>query len=309
MNFAIVVVGGSAGSLSALKRLAGDLPADLPAAVFVATHISPHSVSAMPHILGRCGPFFATHAIDGAPISPGRIFIAPPNYHLAIERGYMRVTDWDKEHGQRPAIDVLFRTAAAAYGTSVCGVLLSGTLDDGVAGLVSIKEAGGLAIVQDPADALFPDMPRHALEAQAADVVVPSNDLGAAVAQGVKAILRIAAGESVPDATFSCPGCESTLSIDEQGGEIRFRCRNGHAYTVNGMLDEQSTNLENSLQAALRILDNRIDLVRRMAARARERGETGGEGLEKHAEDLVNDSQAIRRTLVDVAYERRLNAS
>src|SRR5579884_1469014 len=111
LSFAIVVIGGSAGSLSGLKRLMRDLPRDIPAALFVATHVPADSISAMPHILSRSGTLFATHAIDGAPISPGRVIVAPPNYHIVVERGVMRVADWAKENGQRPSIDVLFRSA------------------------------------------------------------------------------------------------------------------------------------------------------------------------------------------------------
>ncbi len=138
--FAIVVIGGSAGALEPLQRIIAGLPETIPAAIFVTTHVSQNAVSAVPHILSRSGALFASHAVDNTPIAPGRIVVAPPGCHLFIERGAVRVTRGPKKNGYRPSIDVLFRSAAESYGRGVCGVLLSGALDDGVAGLLRIRE-------------------------------------------------------------------------------------------------------------------------------------------------------------------------
>jgi two-component system chemotaxis response regulator CheB len=321
LKFAIVVIGGSAGALSGLKRLVSDLPADIPAAIFVVTHIPPDSVSAMPHILSRSGALFANHAIDGAPIAPGRIIIAPPNFHLVIERGVMRVVDWAKENSQRPAIDVLFRSAATAYGDLVCGVLLSGTLDDGVAGLQSIRTVGGVTIVQDPADAMFADMPRNAIAAGAAEMTATTEDLGPAVLEAVARILQSANGEPVPSAApderragepsrFTCPDCGGTLWESDENGNLRFRCRTGHAFNVRAIMSAKHNELENSLWTALRILEERIDFFQRMSKRAQERGDRHTfERYVRQIEEHEQDHARLRQALADVVNQPRSTAS
>lgn len=154
----IIVVGASAGGFGVLQRLAAGLPPDLPAALFVVWHLSPDSQGVLPQVLGRAGPLPAAHAIAGETISAGRIYVAPPDHHLLVERGHVRVTRGPKEHRFRPAVDPLFRSAASAYGPRVVGVVLSGALDDGAAGLRAIKRRGGVAVAQDPLDAEVPSM-------------------------------------------------------------------------------------------------------------------------------------------------------
>lgn len=180
-GFPAVVLGGSAGALEALQRIAADLPGDFPAAVFVVNHVPATSVSALPHLLTRSGALFATHAIDGAPIVPGRIIVAPPGHHLALEDGVMRVFRGPIENNHRPSIDVLFRSAAKTFSAASCGVLLSGTLGDGVAGLVAIHDAGGATLAQDPDDAQFADMPRRAIRSGIVDGVYAAGELVAAI--------------------------------------------------------------------------------------------------------------------------------
>jgi two-component system chemotaxis response regulator CheB len=320
-NFAIVVLGGSAGALPALTRIVGDLPGNLPAAVFVATHTPPDSVSAMPHILSRSGALFATHAIDGAPIAPGRVVVARPNYHLFVDRGVMRVVDWAKENGQRPAIDVLFRSAATAYGDRVCGVLLSGTLDDGVAGLRSIRNAGGTTIAQDPDEALFPDMPRNAINEDAAMMIAPSDRIGDLIVQAVHDLCARSGGEGAPHAaaderlvgkpsTFSCPDCGGILWESDEGGNLRFRCRTGHAYNVNSIESAQQNVLENSLWSALRVLEERVDLLKRLVQRARARGDTRtAERFGNEVFNLERDHARIRQMLVGAVHGRHSSVS
>jgi two-component system chemotaxis response regulator CheB len=319
-TFAIIVIGGSAGALPALTRVVAGFPSELPAAVFVVTHTPPDSVSSMPHILSRKGALFATHAIDGAPIAPGRIVVAPPNYHLVLERGVMRVVDWAKENGQRPSIDVLFRSAAAAFGNHVCGVLLSGTLDDGVAGLLSIRAADGVTIVQDPNDALFPDMPRNALDAGAAVMTAPADGMGTIIQETVQKLLERSRKPSPGAVTderhagtpsrFTCPDCGGTLWESDEHGNLRFRCRTGHAYNVNAIASAQQDVLENSLWTALRVLEERIDFLGRLGQRARSRAdERTVNRLAQEVQSLERDHTNLRGTLADVARGRRSTAS
>lgn len=167
----VVVIGASAGGIEALTRIASQLPADLPAAVFVVLHMSAGSPSALPAILSRRGPLPARHPRSGDATESGNIYVAPPDHHMHVEPGVVLLGRGPRENRVRPAIDVLFRSAGIAYGPRVIGVVLTGYLDDGAAGLIAIKRHGGLAVVQDPADAQCPGMPKAALEAVEADHV------------------------------------------------------------------------------------------------------------------------------------------
>ena len=181
----IVVVGASAGGVEALRAIVSELPRELPAAVFVVLHVPAIATSVLPAILGRAGDLPAAHAEDGAEIERGRIYVAPPDHHLLIQPGFMRVNRGPKENGYRPAIDPTFRTAAATYGSRVIGVVLSGVLDDGSAGLAAVKSHGGRALVQDPTDALYPMMPESAIQAAEPDLVLPRAELAAAIVSAV----------------------------------------------------------------------------------------------------------------------------
>jgi two-component system, chemotaxis family, protein-glutamate methylesterase/glutaminase len=181
----IIVVGASAGGVEALVSLVDGLPADLPASVFVVLHVRASRTSGLARILERRGDLEAAAPTDGEPIRPGRIYVAPADNHLLVKPGFVRVVRGPKENGRRPAVDPLFRTAARAYGPRVIGVVLSGSLDDGTAGLRSINRAGGVAVVQEPDDAIFPDMPQSVIENVDVDQVVPfGSDAGAARAAG-----------------------------------------------------------------------------------------------------------------------------
>lgn len=173
----IISIGGSAGSTAPLVQLVQGFPPDLPAAVFIAVHCSPHFPSLLPEILQHSGSLPAVHPEDGAPIEPGRIYVAPPDRHLLVKRGYMRVVFGPKENRFRPAIDPLFRSAAQAYGKRVVGLLLSGLLYDGTQGLIEIKEQGGVVIVQDPKEAAVPCMPQSAIKHVAVDHILSIADM------------------------------------------------------------------------------------------------------------------------------------
>jgi two-component system chemotaxis response regulator CheB len=169
----IVVIGTSAGGVETLKRLAATLPVDFPAAIFVVLHVPAHSPGYLPAILQKSGPLPASFPEDGMAFRPGQIYVAPPDHHLLLAPGRVRVVRGPKENRHRPAIDPLFRSAAWAYGPRVVGVILSGTLDDGAAGLWAVKSCGGVAVVQDPDDALYPEMPASALAVVDVDHTVP----------------------------------------------------------------------------------------------------------------------------------------
>jgi two-component system, chemotaxis family, protein-glutamate methylesterase/glutaminase len=180
----IIVVAASAGGVSALRKLCTGLPGNLKAAVFIAQHTSPSARSELPSILGRAGALPVSHAAEGEPIRTGHIYVAPPDRHLLVKPGYMLVRKGPKENRVRPAADPLFRSAAVAYGPRVVGMVLTGMLDDGTAGLMAIKRCGGVAVVQDPSDAEWPDMPRHAKQMVAVDFCRPLAALADLVVPG-----------------------------------------------------------------------------------------------------------------------------
>jgi two-component system chemotaxis response regulator CheB len=292
----IVAVGASAGGVEALRAVVAELPGDLPAAIFVALHVPAVAYSVLPAILQRAGELPASHAEDGAEIERGRIYVAPPDHHLLIQPGFMRVNRGPKENGYRPAIDPMFRTAALTYGSRVVGVILSGVLDDGTAGLAAIKSHGGRALVQDPEEALYPMMPHSAIEAAEPDLVVMTREIAAELArlaiEPVPATMLPAgdpllneeefieidrAASDRPQAGspsgFVCPDCGGALwETEDDNGLWLFRCRTGHGYSVETLLAGQTETVETALWAALRALEERAAMARRMAARFRKRG-------------------------------------
>jgi two-component system chemotaxis response regulator CheB len=296
----IVVVGASAGGVEALGRLAKALPPELPAALFVVLHVPPSTSSALPSILDRQGSLPAAHARDGEPIRHGRIYVAPPDSHLLLSRDKVRLSRGPRENGHRPAVDPLFRSAARAYGPGTVGVVLSGVLDDGTAGLLAIKARGGTAIVQDPDEALYPGMPTSAIDHVKVDYVLPvpriatllgelamespdpppqqpprGNPFGAET-DDLASDLHGHGPSAVPGrpSIFACPDCDGVLWEAQDGGLVRFRCHVGHAWSPESLLSQQSEALEGALWVALRSLQERAALARRMAEPARRRGHT-----------------------------------
>src|SRR5688572_11570392 len=193
----IIVIGGSAGAVEALTRLVAGLPADLPAAVFIAIHTTPTTPSLLPKILSRAGPLPAAHPRDGDGIERGRIYIPPPDHHLLLDEDRVRIVRGPKENGHRPALDPMFRTAAVRYGRRVVGVVITGMLDDGTAGLLAIKQRGGIAVVQNPNEALFPGMPLSAIQNVDVDHVLHLNE--------IPPLLARLAGEPVTEPPLPVP--------------------------------------------------------------------------------------------------------
>jgi len=292
----IIVLGASAGGVEALKTVIGGLPSDLPAAVFVVLHIPAGNVSLMPSIINREGTLPAHHPNDFEEITHGKVYVAPPDHHLLVDCEFVRVTRGPTENHHRPAVDPMFRSAAVSYGPRVIGVVLTGTLDDGTAGLQAIKKRGGLAIVQDPKDALYSGMPSSAIENVAVDHILPINEIAPMLAQLVQSpvpddtLYPVPAGmqletdiaamkpTGVADANklgkpsgFTCPECHGSLWEIDNGKMLRFRCQVGHAYSVNSVLEAQSHALESAIWAALRSFEERIAMSQRLADRARDR--------------------------------------
>lgn len=185
----VVVIAGSAGAITAVRRLVATLPASLAAAVVVVIHLPPRVQSTLPHILSRAGPLPAIHAGDKDPIVPGRIIVAPPDYHVVVGRRHTHLNHGPPELGHRPSADMLFRSAARNHGARVVGVILSGLMGDGASGMAAIVRCGGVGIVQDPLEAEFPAMPEHAIDIGAPQHVVKLDD----IARTVVAALEVTA--------------------------------------------------------------------------------------------------------------------
>ena len=318
----IVVIGASAGGMGALERLVAGLPADLPAAVFVVWHLAPGVRSMLPTVLSRAGRLPAAHAEDGDAIRPGRIYVGPNDHHMLLERGYIRVTKGPKENRFRPAIDPLFRSAAYIYSARAIGVVLSGALDDGTAGLWAIKMRGGAAVVQDPSDAMHRSMPLSALDNVAVDYKLPVAEIGpllgrltrepaapepliaAAEREKMEAEVKIARevdsrvenilqfGELSP---FTCPECHGVLSMFRDGRIIRFRCHTGHALSCGTLLESASEQVEQRLMDALRALDETIMLLNSLGEEYAKRGDTAAaDQCFNRARDAFERSRPIR---------------
>ena len=320
----VIVVGASAGGVEALVTLTRSLPRKLPAAVFLVLHIPAQSPSFLPEILTRAGRLKAVHATDEMEIEYGHIYVAPPDHHMLVERGKVRVVRGPKENRHRPAVDPLFRSAALAYGPCVIGVILTGALDDGTAGLLAVKRRGGIAIVQDPHEALYPSMPLSAIENVEVDYTLPLASIGTQLRQLADKRAKEEGGYPVSEdmeketklaemdmalmhnneqvgtpSAFSCPECGGVLWEIQDGDLLRFRCRVGHAFSVESVLAEQSDALEEALWVALKTLQESADLAQRLALQAHKRGQ---EWLAKRFDDkqhaALQRAALIRRVLL-----------
>jgi two-component system, chemotaxis family, protein-glutamate methylesterase/glutaminase len=284
----VVVIGASAGGVGVLAELVANLPADLPVAILVVLHVNPSGTSVLPGILSRAGVLPVRHATHGETLCAGVVRVAPPDHHLMVVGDRLEVTRGPRQNGHRPAIDPLFTSAARSHGASAVGVVLSGTLDDGVAGLRTIRDAGGLTVVQDPAEAQFPAMPQAAIAAGVVDHVLAVDDIAELIRElrldpvaGVAeeddgAPARAGGGENdhlVDDAegassTFTCPACGGPLHAENSAaGDDTFSCRVGHRYASESLLAAQDNALDDALWAAYRSLVEQADLCRRVAVR------------------------------------------
>lgn len=286
----IVVIGASTGGIEALRKVVEGLPGNFEGSVFVVMHIGP--VSLLPEILSRSTKLRTVKAEDGLRFQPGHMYVAPPNRHLLIEDGHIKLSAGPRENGHRPAVDPLFRSAARVHRSRVAGVILSGSLDDGSAGLFAVKSRNGVAIVQDPADAIAPDMPLNAMKNMVVDYSLPAGEIS-----GV--LVKLAQGDAGPaqereesmanDAqengplmepppaeqhiALACPECSGPLYEARDGPVSRFQCNVRHSFSPLSLSVAHDEALERALWVAIRTLNERITLHRQMLRRDRNEAE------------------------------------
>lgn len=292
---AAIALAASAGGVEALSDVIGGLPPDIPAAVLVVLHVTPIGPSVLPSILSRHGHLPAMHPADGELLHEGNVYVAPPDRHLVVIGDRAHISVGPRENGSRPSADPLFRSVARAYGRHAAGVVLSGALDDGTAGLAAIKRAGGLTIAQDPDEAAFPGMPAHAISyvrpdhvARLAEIPGLLVDFATAPAVDVSRPPPPSGFEGEtqradPPSTLTCPECGGTLWVAEES-PLRFRCRVGHTFSPESLLIGKQDALEAALWAAIVALEERVDLSRRLLRR----------------EEVLGNSRLARRYLQDV---------
>jgi two-component system, chemotaxis family, protein-glutamate methylesterase/glutaminase len=311
----VIVIGASAGGVEALASLAAALPPELPASVLVVLHVLSTGTSVLPTILDRAGALPATSARHGETLRRGHIYAAPPDHHMLIDDRRILLTHGPRENGHRPAVDPLFRSAARSHGDRVIAIVLSGTLDDGTAGLQLVKELGGTTVVQDPEDALYDGMPRSAIDHGLADYVVDLADMSDVICELIDTPIEVEAtpvrepledtgplsleiAEATqlrgPPSGLTCPECGGALWEQQEGEIIRFRCHVGHAYSAESMQAEQAVALEAALWSALRSLEERADFFRRLARRGSQQTRTR---FEHKAEEVVRHADAVRDTI------------
>lgn len=294
----VVAIGASAGGVEAMARLAAGLSSDLPYAYLMVLHIPPGAPSILARIIDRCGPLPAAAAEDGARLAAGHIYVGAPDRHLLVDDHRIVLSEGPTENGHRPAINALFRSVALAFGARAIGVLLSGVLDDGVLGLAAIRSQGGTTICQSPADALFPNMPSTALEAGVVDHQAAAAGIGGLLKElstreieeremepdsRMQMENRIAmtprfstdfdTADLGPPSGYTCPDCNGALIAL---GDANFRCRVGHAWTADALLDARDDEMEGALWVAVRSLQEKAKLARQLADRL------GGHGMLFH---------------------------
>jgi len=328
----VFVVGASAGGVEALRDLSAALPADFPGCVLVVLHVPATATSVLPAILDRAGPLPARHAAEGLPLRAGEILVAPPDHHLIVADGAVTLSRGPQENGHRPSVDVLFRSAARAQGANVTGVVLSGSLDDGAAGMITIKSRGGRALVQAFDEALYDGMPRAAAAVAPVDAVLTIKEIA-------ERLVEIAADPPDPATTpdpaapdpaapspltdmetamadldpgamhdhdrpgepsgFACPDCHGALFEIAEGGLVRYRCRVGHAWSPESLVAQQTVSLESALWMALRSLEEKAALTRQLAERAVDDGRDLSAGRFRETElDTLRAAELVR-TLID----------
>lgn len=320
----IVVIGASAGGIEALRTLAAALPPDFPVPICVVLHTAPQAPGILHQIVARAGPLPAVSPSTGMRLRGGHIYVAPPDHHLLIEPGRVFLSKGPRENRFRPAIDPLFRSAAQVYGPLAIGVVLSGGLDDGTAGLWTIKKLGGIAIAQDPDEAQFPEMPRNAIEYVDVDHVVTLNDLAGllvrltskpatagrddVVPANVVTEVNIAKEENAREAgveqlgapsIYACPECHGVLLQLKEGNRTRFRCHTGHAFSVASLAAAIGEGIEESLWNAVRALEEGSLLISGMAEHLRTSHDgAGADRLVARAEEARLQAEQVRKLVI-----------
>lgn len=324
----VIVIGTSAGGLKALGVILGALPADINAALFIVQHIAADKPSILPKILTDVSSFPASHPVDGEELQKGRIYVAPPDHHLLVTQGSIRVVRGPQENRFRPAIDALFRSAACAYGARVVGVVLTGYLDDGTVGLQAVKKRGGVAIVQDPQEAEYPSMAKSALRYVKVDYCVPlveisdllvrlshepaNNEEAYPMTAEMEVESKIAEQqfntkeflenvESIGTrTTYTCPECNGSIWQIGKEEPLRFRCHTGHSFTADVFLAEQTQNLENALWSAARIMEEKVTFLRQMSERMKAIDlQSAATEYADHADSLDEEVSTVRGIILN----------
>ena len=319
----VIGVGASAGGVEALLELAGGLEPDLPATVLVVLHQPAEAPTVLPHLMDKRCALPVRHADRGERLVPGTVLLAPPDHHLLVTGDRVEVTRGPRENGHRPAIDPLFRSMAVELGPSAIGCVLSGLLDDGAAGLLALVRHGGTAVVQDPDSALYPSMPRAALDQVPGATVRPVAELGAVFStlaarpviggrrpspELVREVALIRAGATVddeerpsgPPAGLVCPDCSGPLFDLSEGNMLRYRCRVGHAWSEQSLSSVQEDGIERALFTALQALEDKADLQHRIARSATDRGSTRtAERARETAHQALHSAGLVRDLLAD----------
>lgn len=336
-NRGILALGTSAGGFDALRFLAGEFPRDLPASILVVIHLSSQFRSSLDAILSQSGPLPASFAVDGEKFEKGHIYIAPPERHLLVESEHLRLGSGPRENNARPAIDPLFRSVGLCCGSRTIGAVLTGTLGDGAAGLLALKQCGGATVVQDPRDAIFPEMPTTALTRSQPDHVVGLAGMPALfeklvrqpagqptpVPGGVDYEVNVAKGgpPSMSEmdrigrrSVLACPDCQGVMWEIEDGDLVRYRCHVGHAYTAELMSLALDENLKRAFGSALRALDERIALARRLERQASSSGrvrlaESWASKARESEQEAAIIRDSIRRTDAIAARELKREQS
>lgn len=322
----VIVVGASAGGIEALSHFVGSLPEDLPATVLVVLHIPAHAPSKLDTVLQRFTRMEVLPAEDGAPLRHGVIYVGTSDRHLMVGDGVIRLTRGPKECRMRPAVDVLFRSAATELGPRAIGVVLSGALDDGTAGLWAIKDRGGMALVQEPASAEYSSMPQSAIAHVDVDLVAPVQALAQHAANLAGANVSVSVhkpqggqrhrvenliameGNGLQAGVmnlgnvskYTCPDCHGVLVQIEEGPIVRFRCHTGHAFSLQTLLAEVNEAIDTGLWDTLRAIEERVMLLKQTADLYRNEGATDAANrFAKQAQETEERLKPIRELVLD----------
>jgi two-component system, chemotaxis family, protein-glutamate methylesterase/glutaminase len=318
----VIAIGGSLGAIEAAKALLHGLPSDFPAAVLVVIHIGAGAINHLAAMVGAESRLPVSTARDGEPLERGQIYVAPAGQHLLVGGDVIRLGRGPRENLARPAVDPLLRSVAVSYGPRAVGVVLTGLLNDGAAGLAAVARCGGATAVQSPTDAKAPDMPMGALQAADVDYRGTAAELAAILielaAQDVDPTfevpadleleVRIALGRRSDAATtsaiadtvpLSCPSCGGVMSQIRHGPPLRFRCQVGHAFTADVLAEEQEGSVDEAIRTALRIIDERVVLLEKMAAEASQAGRNfSAQQYEERLVDLRVRADTLRRAAI-----------
>jgi two-component system, chemotaxis family, protein-glutamate methylesterase/glutaminase len=312
--FCVIGIGASAGGVDALTKVFSQLRAEMSGAILVVLHLAPASRSLLPSILDRLTPLSVRTAEDGEPIEWGQVYVAPPDHHLLVQDGRIALTRGPKENGVRPAVDTMFRSLAATFGSKAVAVVLSGALGDGSNGALAVARAGGMVIVQDPEEAVVPSMPERALAAVGdVDHVLPASAIGELLANMTETPVKMLEDRAMvapqdpieesrhrpegPATGYTCPECSGALWELREGEIVRYRCRVGHSYSEDAILVEQGSAVEAALWAALEVLEERAELLRRIADRRPDVHAGLYQRLKTGAQDALDRADLIRRAL------------